>query len=771
MSRFESTQTLPIKVADLLERIVESKGSSDAVRQTGPCTWEARSPLRKDSNHSMSIKYDDGGKILICDHAAPDETDEIIEELGLTWGDLFIEDSRILEGPIEDKPKERKPDFLSIAQISRYRNLITRSRIQPFAKRWDLPVEILEQFDLGFDDMRDELLVFETNRVGQVIGAVRRGDGEIDKRSVHNSCRGYVGVAEIGPRHEGRLLITEGFTDLIALSSLGFSGSIARPSAGSAKQLNQLVAALGCREVVLFADQSAEEQAAAIRIAERACEVVPVRLVIPPEGIKDLREWICHQGADREAIERAITNARVYRASKIPVYRPFPVDCLPTPVQDLCIHGARSMEVDTSMIALPALVAIAGAIGGTHEVGVKEGWTEPCILWAAVVSKSGSGKTPAQNVALKPLHLADNELRDKHDGELRAYEQSLQVYAAQLKAWQVDARKTARSGEKVMGTPPVPPPKPPHRRLLVQDITSESVGELLQDNPRGLVVDYDELTGWLGSFNAYRGGRGSDREMWLAVHGAKSIRVNRVGRREVSVRRPIISIYGGVQPGVLRRAFAGENVDNGLAARFLLAAPPNRRSPITKAVIPPEVLARYQTMIRNLHEYCMEGKPVRVPLSDDAFYHFAGWVNITSDGVEAKRVNANGGLSAALAKIKGYAARIALILHLADGDSSQKISGNTMRRALTIADWFVNETERLYGTVFSSHNVEDSTDNLVDLIEAKGGWIETRMIKSGCRHFRNVPSAQINEQIDNLIKVGRCRREKRGGRTGVALSK
>lgn len=623
MSRFDSTQTLPNKVADLLERIVESKGSRNAVRQTGPCTWEARSPLRIDSNHSMSIEYDDEGKILIYDHAAPDETDEIIEELGLTWGDLFIEDSRILESPIEDKPKERKPDFLSIAQISRYRNLITRSRIQPFAKRWKLPVEILEQFDLGFDDKRNELLVFETNRVGQVIGAIRRGDGVIDKRSVHHSRRGYVGVAELGPKHEKRLLVTEGFTDLLALSSLGFWESIASPSAGSAYQLNQLVESMGCREVVLFADQSAEEQSAAIRLAERLCEVVAVRVVIPPEDAKDLREWICNKGADRESIEKAITNARIYRPSKLAAPYPFPVDCLPKTVRDLCTHGARSMEVDSSMLALPALVAMAGAIGGTHEVQIKQGWTEPCILWAAVVSKSGSGKTPAQNVALKPLHLADYKLRNEQDSDMQVYEQAMRLHEAQLKAWQSRARKAAASEEEIEGVPPIPPAKPPHLRLLAQDITSESIGELLQDNPRGIVIDYDELTGWLGSFKAYRGGRGSDREMWLSVHGAKPMRVNRVGGREVSVKRPIVSIYGGVQPGVLRRAFSGENVDNGLAARFLLAAPPNRSSPITKSVIPQEVLNKYNAMISALLKYRVDDEPVQISLSSEAFYHFS----------------------------------------------------------------------------------------------------------------------------------------------------
>lgn len=43
-----------------------------------------------------------------------------------------------------------------------------------------------------------------------------------------------------------------------------------------------------------------------------------------------------------------------------------------------------------------------------------------------------------------------------------------------------------------------------------------------------------------------------------------------------------------------------------------------------------------------------------------------------------------------------------------------------MRRALIIADWFVNEAERLYESVFSGHDL-DSTDKLLDWIDQKGG--------------------------------------------------
>ena len=775
MTHADLSPELPEKVTDLLDRIVETKGRRDAVRQMGPYTWEARSPLREDSKHSMSIEYNvSEGRILLHDHAAENDTEAILDELGLDWRDLFVSDSPNDDRESESHPDLPKPAFISVAQQSRLRKAATQSRLKPWAKRWGVPIEVLERFDLGFDEDRDELIVFETNRRGQVISAVRRSSGEHDKRCIRGSSRGYVGVYELGAHHPGRLLITEGFTDLLALSSVGFTDAIARPSAGNAKQIDHLVMELGCREAVIFADQSQQEQACALRLAEELREIVPVRVVIPPEGIRDLREWINgKEAATLDEIEKAISaTSHVYRPTQIPKAQPFPVDCLPKPVEQLCVHGAESMQVDPSMFAVPALVALAGAIGGTHIIEVKQGWNEPCILWAGVVSKSGSGKTPAQALAMRPLHEVDREMRDREQVNLTIHDQLLQEHKIESQVWEQQTKKAmAEDGE--LPEQPGPSPEPPQReRTVIQDITSEALGELMRDNPRGLIVDIDELTGWLGSFNAYRSGRGGDREMWLSIYGAKAIRVNRVGGREVAVDRPIVSVIGGIQPGVLRRSFVGENTDNGLAARFLLAAPANRISPLSDRSIPKSVVVSYESLVRRLCKYPYDGTPRVVRLSDDAWYHYKAWTNAPSDGMAIKLARADEGLSAALAKLKGYAARIALVLHLAEGhESNTPISSGTMLRALTITDWFVNEAERLYGSLFSGGDLEndDTQELLMWAWDKKGGWFQARDLKQGVRRYRSLKSNEISERLNRLVADGHGKWERRKGRMGVAL--
>ena len=73
----------------------------------------------------------------------------------------------------------------------------------------------------------------------------------------------------------------------------------------------------------------------------------------------------------------------------------------------------------------------------------------------------------------------------------------------------------------------------------------------------------EELSGWLGSFNAYRGGRGGDEAHWLEAFGSRQMLVDRkTGHpKTINVRRAALSITGTIQPGVLRRALGTELFD------------------------------------------------------------------------------------------------------------------------------------------------------------------------------------------------------------------
>src|SRR5262249_58539380 len=144
-------------------------------------------------------------------------------------------------------------------------------------------------------------------------------------------------------------------------------------------------------------------------------------------------------------------------------------------------------------------------------------------------------------------------------------------YELALEEWQARPKKER-------GPKPKPPPEPPS--FITSDTTIEALGELLRNNPRGLVVARDELDGWFQSFTRYKGrGGGTDRAQWLELHRAGTLRVDRLTREagRLLVRRACVSVCGTIQPAVLARALDEEALLAGLGARFLLGMPPRRR--------------------------------------------------------------------------------------------------------------------------------------------------------------------------------------------------
>ena len=93
-----------------------------------------------------------------------------------------------------------------------------------------------------------------------------------------------------------------------------------------------------------------------------------------------------------------------------------------------------------------------------------------------------------------------------------------------------------------------------------------------------MLLERDELAGWLQSFDQYKGGKGGDTAHWLTLYNAKALRIDRkTGAQEADLRAHRIG-------GHRRRDSAGnvatclgrEHFENGLAARLLLAYPPKQ---------------------------------------------------------------------------------------------------------------------------------------------------------------------------------------------------
>ena len=127
------------------------------------------------------------------------------------------------------------------------------------------------------------------------------------------------------------------------------------------------------------------------------------------------------------------------------------------------------------------------------------------------------------------LQHAEDRMASGFDEQRRDYETRKFVAEAKRKAWEEEAAKSVKSGSS---PPPLPAeavdPTPPIRpRIRVADTSTEKLAALAAALPRGLLLERDELSGWLGGFNRYGGG-GSDRAFGIEMYGGRSYRVDRV---------------------------------------------------------------------------------------------------------------------------------------------------------------------------------------------------------------------------------------------------
>src|SRR5262249_3285700 len=157
-----------------------------------------------------------------------------------------------------------------------------------------------------------------------------------------------------------------------------------------------------------------------------------------------------------------------------------PTAALPVPLRGYVEAVAAALGCDPSYIALPVLAVAASAVGATRALRLKGGWEEFAIVWAAVVADSGTLKTPAYIKAAGHLFRVPKRLLLEFNEALVRYEEEQADYDARKKA--------ARNGK---GDPGEKPVRPTYRRVLCADVTIEKLAEVLEDNPRGILVARD----------------------------------------------------------------------------------------------------------------------------------------------------------------------------------------------------------------------------------------------------------------------------------------
>jgi len=206
----------------------------------------------------------------------------------------------------------------------------------------------------------------------------------------------------------------------------------------------------------------------------------------------------------------------------LPPTAPLDPTMLPEPLRGWIVDVSERMQIPPDFAAAGAVVVAGSLIG--RKVGIhprrQDDWLVVPNLWGAVVGRPSLMKSPALAEIMKPLARLVAEAYEEYQEARLAYESDVMVAEATKAALKDELKKAAKNGDRskleeiARSSQDTDVPKEPLlRRYKSEDATVEKISEILLENPQGILVHRDELSGWLRNLDK-QGREGDPRSTW-----------------------------------------------------------------------------------------------------------------------------------------------------------------------------------------------------------------------------------------------------------------
>lgn len=376
----------------------------------------------------------------------------------------------------------------------------------------------------------------------------------------------------------------------------------------------------------------------------------------PVNGLKSLAKKEGEERPDNEMEEAIIRVKKRVSDLKEQQSSLFPLEAFPGRIQNIvnCFFETYQLPIDYHCTAI--LVAASTAIGNAYCAKYKSREIYPCNLFTCIVGPPGIGKTPAMKFGMYPIYNIERRYRKLHNEKMIAWQQKCEVARAQ--------NDTVPKAPKSMD-------------VVVKDSTVEAINQILEYNPKGVVLDQDELLAWVKGMNSYR--KGSDLEYFLSIWSGTPVKVTRTGKDTKWIEYPFLNVIGSVQPKMLKDLITNDKANNGFLDRILFAYPDEFVvAKETDIDVDESVYRLYDNIIQFLQELpnqfvshrddvteeeFLEINRIEIPLTPKAREIYKAFRN---EIVNQQNVAEDESVMGLLSKSKQYCLRIALILELLD---------------------------------------------------------------------------------------------------------
>ncbi len=394
--------------------------------------------------------------------------------------------------------------------------------------------------------------------------------------------------------------------------------------------------------------------------------------------------------------------------NELPPVEQFSEDLLPDSFLSLVRDVTERMQVPVDYPAVVTMLCLAGAVNRRAAIQPKAndtGWVIVPNLWGGIIAPPGFMKSPVIQAATSPLNQIQTEWWQEHEEALKNYAREKEEHELRRAAWKEQYKAASKKGSAAPGRPEDEPDEPKLRRLIVNDATFEALHQTMSENPAGILVIRDELTGWWSQLD--RSGREGERAFSLqAWNGDTGHTIDRIGRGTIHVDACCMSMLGGIQPGRLRSYLVDALEDgpsnDGLIQRFQLLVWPDTEPGWEYVDRAPDAVSEEQAarVFRKLVELDAEN-PARLRFATDAQELFIEWLAELEAKIRGDDLHP--ALISHLSKYRSLMPSLAVLFHLAEsaagnGDADTVSLRHTQQAAAWCA-YLESHARRVYSCI------------------------------------------------------------------------
>jgi len=386
---------------------------------------------------------------------------------------------------------------------------------------------------------------------------------------------------------------------------------------------------------------------------------------------------------------------------------------LPPQLCDYIFDVAERTQCPPEYVAVSSIVALSAVVGNKYAIMPKQhdNW-EVCVnQWGAVIGPPSAMKSPALKDAIRPIIELEKENAEIQQIGIEEHMHLTELTKANMAGSKKEAAALLQDGRKdealaMMKESQFDQEPPSLQRYIVNDASVEKLGELLNENPNGMLLNRDELSGFFAKLS--QEDSQMDRAFYLeCFDGNGRFTYDRIGRGTIIIENCMLSVLGGIQPSkiakLIRLAISGQ-ADDGLVQRLQLAVWPD---PVGnwqwKDQAPnQEAYAAYRDTARafhNLKSNDADGGSKLLRFTPDAQALFAGWM--TNLQADIRNSDYHPVIQSHFAKSPKAIAGLALLFELIEGGRTEVGTAATAK-ALKWAAFLKSHALRLYSISTSS---------------------------------------------------------------------